>query len=149
MVQYCPLTIHSSRRPYAARHNSGVRQHMKLLGSLGLIALTAIVISGCNPTPKIDGSSEEAFERSHATLVASLSPEDRMRLTLAELVLLSPKGCLTTKPSLGQPFLNDTLGGQADLSSCRKELHGLTFKDIMALAYPQGEPATGSAPRAA
>lgn len=63
-----------------------------------------------------------------------------MRFTLAEAIVLSPKGCLTTKPVPDQPFLTNAFGGQADLSTCRKELHGLTFKDIMSLAYPHGEP---------
>ena len=74
--------------------------------------------------------------RSHAALVASLSPEDQMRLSLAELIVLSPKDCLTHKLAPGQPFIGNLLGGQANLDSCRKELNGLTFNDIMDQAYP-------------
>ena len=122
---------------------------MKPLGSFGFFALASLAITSCTSLPKIDGSSQAAFERSHAAVIASLSQEDRMRLTLAELIVLSPKSCLTTKPLAGQPFLNDAFGGQADLSSCRKELHGLTFKDIMSQAYPQGEPAGDGASGAA
>ena len=121
---------------------------MKAFGSPGLIALVPLIAS-CGSAPRIDGSSQAAFERSHAAVNASLSPEDRMRLTLAELIVLSPKGCLTTKPLPDQPFLSESLGGQANLSSCRKELHGLTFKDIMSRAYPQGEPADGGSTGAA
>lgn len=121
---------------------------VNLLGSLGIIALATMTVTSCGAAPRIDGSSQAAFEDSHAAVVASLSSEDRMRLSLAELIVLAPKGCLTTKPLPGQPFLDKTLGGQADLSSCRKELHGLTFKDIMALAYP-GEPIRGGKPGAA
>lgn len=106
-------------------------------GSFGFIALATMIVASCASAPRIDGSSEAAFERSHVAVVASLSSEDRMRLSLAELIVLSPKGCLATKPFPGQPFLDEALGGQADLSSCRTELHGLTFKDIMVLAYPQ------------
>ena len=113
---------------------------MNALGYLGFVVLGSLTIASCNSVPKIDGSSHDSFERSHAAVIASLSPEDRLRLTLAELIILPPKGCLTTKPLPGQSFLNDMFGGQADLSSCRKELHGLTFKDIMSQAYPTGEP---------
>jgi hypothetical protein len=122
---------------------------MKVLGYLGFVALLSLAITSCASASKIDGSSLAAFEHSHAALIASLSPEDRVRLTLAELIVLSPKNCLTTKPLPGQPFLNNYLGGQADLSSCRKELHGLTFKDIMSQAYPQGEPTGGDGSGAA
>ena len=122
---------------------------MNVFGSFGFIALVPLAIASCGSVPRIDGSSPAAFEHSHAAVVSSLSPEDRIRLSLAELIVLSPKGCLTTKGLPDQPFLSETLGGQADLSSCRKELHGLTFKDIMSRAYPQGEPAGGGTPGAA
>jgi hypothetical protein len=104
---------------------------MKILGFLGLLALFSLATSSCTSVPRIDGSSALAFQRSHAAVVASLSREDQMRLALAQLIILSGRDCLTTKPIAGQPFLSEALGGQADLSSCRKELHGLTFRDIM------------------
>jgi len=135
----------SIRTRFAARLNSGVRRHMKLLDTFWLIALATLAMTSCSSSPKIDGSSKVAFERSHAALVASLSPEDQLRLSLAELIVLSTTGCLTTKPMPNQPFLNEMLGGQADLSSCRQELHGLTFRSIMELAYPHGYQAGGSA----
>ena len=86
-----------------------------------------------------------SFERSHAALVASLAPGDQLRLQLAELVFLSPKGCLGTKALPEQPFLSSIAGGQVDISPCRAELHGLTFHDIMLRAYPEGEPDSGGA----
>ena len=122
---------------------------MNALGHFEFFALASLAVASCDSTPRIDGSSKAAFERSHAAVVAELSPEDQLRLSLAELIVLSPKGCLTTKPHVDQPFLSETLGGQADLSPCRKELHGLTFKDIMSLAYPQGKLTGGGAAGAA
>lgn len=97
-----------------------------------------MTISACSSTPKIDGSSDAAFEKSHAVLVESLSPENRLRLSLAEAIVLSPASCLKIMQSPDQTLLNEAFGGQADLKSCRKELNGLTFKDIMARAYPKG-----------
>jgi hypothetical protein len=117
---------------------------MKSLGTLAIVALASLAVASCSSVPEIDGSSPSAFERSHSALVVSLSPEDQMRLSLAELIVLSPKGCLTHKPLPGRPILDDTFGGQADLSPCRKELHGLTFNDIMHQAYPQKRPSDGN-----
>jgi hypothetical protein len=99
--------------------------------------LLLLSISACNSVPTIDGSSDAAFDRSHARLVESISPQDRMRLGLAEAIVLTPLGCATSKPVPGQPFLTKTLGGQTNITSCRKELNGLSFKDIMSRAYPK------------
>jgi hypothetical protein len=120
---------------------------MKTVATLTFVALSSLIISSCAFVPRIDGSSQAAFERTHAALIASLSPEDRLRLSVAEAVFLSHKDCISTKP-IPDPFLNKFFGGQADLSTCRKELNGLTFKDIMSRAYPQVEQ-SGGAPGAA
>lgn len=94
--------------------------------------------SGCSSIPRVDGRSDAAFDESHARLLASLEPGDRMRLLLAEAKVLAPHGCLTKEPIPGNRTLNDVLGGQVVLRSCRRQLHGLSFRDIMALAYPDG-----------
>ncbi|WP_167522052.1 hypothetical protein [Xanthomonas sontii] len=116
---------------------------MKRFASLWLIAMTAMASAFCSSTPRIDGMSPAAFEHSHAAVVEALSPEDRVRLSLAELIVLSRQRCLTLKSSASPALINKILGGQADLESCRKELNGLSFKDIMTLAYPDGEPTGG------
>jgi hypothetical protein len=111
---------------------------VKLLGTFtqcAIVLLLLLGISACKSVPTIDGSSDAAFNRSHARLVQSISPQDRMRLVLAEAIVLTPLGCVTSKPFPGQPFLAKTLDGQANIASCRKELNGLTFKDIMSRAY--------------
>lgn len=82
---------------------------MNLLGSFGFIALATLAVASCDSVPRIDGSSQGAFKRSHAAVFASLSPEDQTRFSLAELIVLSPKGCLTYKALPGQPFLTGTL----------------------------------------
>lgn len=113
---------------------------MKLLGKLTQCATVLLLVLGiyaCKSVPTIDGSSDAAFNRSHARLVQSISPQDRMRLVLAEAIVLTPLDCVTSKPFPGQPFLTKALGGQANITSCRKELNGLTFKDIMIRAYPK------------
>jgi hypothetical protein len=106
---------------------------MLVLGSL-------LFTSGCSSAPRIDGRSDVAFDESHSRLLASLEPGDRLRLLLAEAIVLTPRGCLTKEPIPGASSLNDVLGGQVVVRSCRRELHGLSFNDVMELAYPNGEP---------
>lgn len=117
---------------------------MKIPVHIVFVALASLAVAGCTSAPRVDGSSKASFERSYAAVLASLSPQDQLRLSLAQLIVLSPKGCLTTKPVPGKAFISESLGGQADLASCRKELHGLTFNDIMRLAYPDGELVAGA-----
>jgi hypothetical protein len=101
---------------------------------------SALAASACTSVPKIDGSSDVAFDSSHARLVESLTPEERLRLILAEGIVLAPLGCLTLEPIPDQQTLTDTLGGQSVLRSCRHELDGMTFESIMSRAYPAGVP---------
>ena len=109
-----------------------------------LLVVSLLCASGCSSVPRIDGRSDSAFDESHARLLASLEPGDRMRLLLAEAIILSPRDCLTKEPIPGNSELSDVLGGQIVLRSCRLELDGLSFKDIMELAYPGG--ASGNQP---
>lgn len=123
-----------------AAAQSGARWHEKLLGTPTQFSIAMLVVLGiaaCKSVPAIDGGSGAAFDRSHARLIESISPQDRMRLSLAELIVLAPLGCLSSRPIPGQPFLTKNLGGQANIRSCRKELDGLAFKDIIARAYPE------------
>jgi hypothetical protein len=130
----------SFKRTAAPPPNSSVRWHVKLLGTFTQCSTALLVVLGiaaCNSVPTIDGSSDAAFDRSHAHLVESISSQDRLRLSLAELIVLAPLGCLSTNPIPGRPFLTKNLGGQASIRCCRKELDGLTFKDIISRAYPE------------
>ena len=111
--------------------------------TIATASMLTFLFAACASVPKIDGSSEASFKRTHAALVASLSPADQLRLQLAELVLLSPKGCIGIKPVRGLPSLSEQGGGQAVLLPCRAELNGLSFLDIMRLACPGSEPAKG------
>ncbi len=102
---------------------------------LGLCVLSASACLAAAPT--IDGSSDEAFQASHVQLLKSLSPEDRLRLTLAEVIVLAPKPCAAQlEPIPESPELTKVLSGQLSLKACRRELNGMTFAAIMALAYP-------------
>lgn len=100
------------------------------------LILSALPALAGEPPAAIDGTTESTFRQSHARIVEQLSMEDRYQFALAELVMLSNYHCLQPKPSPSSDFVARVLGGQADLASCRRELHGLTFADVMARAYP-------------
>ena len=112
---------------------------MKLTRALAVIPSLLAVVSACaGPRALIDGTSAESFARSHAGLVASLSPTEHMQLLLAEVVLLESKDCLTEHPANPNSLVERQLGGPVDISPCRKELHGIGFQEIMKRAYPSG-----------
>ena len=105
---------------------------------LGLMLLVPPALAA-EPPSAIDGTTESSFRLSHARVVGQLSSDDRYRLALAELVMLSKYHCLQPKPSPNDDFVVRVLGGQVDLASCRRELHGMTFADVMTRAYPGEE----------
>ena len=100
------------------------------------VALLLAIGSVSADAPRIVGRSDEAFDQSYALLNQALAPEDRLRLRLAVMVQLGPLGCLTTEPIPGDPLMTLVLGGQAVIRTCRHELNGMTFEDIIAHAYP-------------
>jgi len=89
--------------------------------------------------PAFDGSSEEAFESSHKALQASLTPEQKLKLSLALLIVLRDNECAKARePFAGPASLTRLFGGQLSLKACRRELHGLSYDDVMLQAYPDG-----------
>ena len=118
--------------------------HMKFICT---VMTSLALLAGCSSVARIDGSSDASFEQSHAKLMKSLAPEDQLRLLLAEMLIMEPRGCMTSEPIPGQALLTSVLGGQAVIRTCRKELHGMSFEDIMSLAYPSGSPAAQAQPR--
>ena len=111
---------------------------MRLLSSIArLLGISLLMSCGCQSTqPRIDGSSETSFLESHDRLVSALTPENRLRLSLAEVIYLAPFPCAAEKDPIAEsPMLTQVLGGQISLKACRRELDGMTFRDIMSLAY--------------
>ncbi len=99
-----------------------------------LVSLPAVV----SADPIIDGSTVEAFTKSHVALMAALSPEDKLRFSLAEIVYISRFHCSEQRePIPNQPDLTRVTGGMTKLSACRAKLNGKSFRDIMALGGPK------------
>ena len=111
------------------------------------LALCFIAVGACQTVNRsIDGSSDVSFRATHDLLLESLSPEDQLRLTLAELIYLAPMSCAAQKEQLvDSVWIPKTLGGSPPLEACRRELDGKTFIDIMRLAYPPKNPGSGFA----
>jgi hypothetical protein len=116
----------------------GVRRRVTSphLQSLMTLALGSLLgLSACTAAPKIDGTSDVSFRSSHSRLVGALTPQERLKLSLAEAIMLAPLGCATLKPIHGKPELTRILDGESDFSTCRKELNGMTYNSIMKRAY--------------
>ena len=100
-----------------------------------LMCLSMLLVMSCASVPRIDGTSAQAFDRSYEALVDSLTPEERLQLTWAQLVFLVPTGCVGSKKS--ESFITAATGvPEADIRPCREQLHGMTYKDILDKAYP-------------
>jgi len=101
------------------------------------LAITAMILglAGCHTVPRVDGRSAQSFKTSYAALSSSLTAEDRLKLTLAELIMLAPTGCLKSmKPEDLVSFAPEL--SKFDLEPCRKQMHGMSYSDIMNRAYP-------------
>ena len=101
------------------------------------LAITALILwlAACQTVPRVDGRSAQSFTTSHTALVSSLNPEDQLKLTLAELIMLARTGCLEPmKPEDLVSFTPEL--SKFDLEPCRKQMHGMSYSDIMKRAYP-------------
>jgi len=86
-----------------------------------LVAWLTLEVSCTTIGTRIDGTSEQSFNKTHGELIESLSPENRMRLTFAEIIYLSKFDC--ARRNL-----------QTSLVDCRRELDGKGFADILRLS---------------
>ena len=102
-----------------------------MMASLSML----LAAGGCASAPRIDGTSAQAFDSSYAKLLDSLTPEERLKLALAQLVVLAPTGCLASSASESSITLATGVP-EADIRPCREQLHGMTYQDIVDKAYP-------------
>src|ERR1700688_901642 len=98
---------------------------------LGATFLSSVAL-GADVPLTIDGSSVEAFNRSHAALVASLPAPDRVRLRLLETSLVACQRPVT--PSGGPAGMPEL----PHVSSIRDKLSGLTYPQIAQLSSRAG-----------
>src|SRR5947209_8084782 len=93
---------------------------------LPVVVLLAATLSACaNSKVRIDGTSSESFAESHSKLMRSLSPSDRVRLSLAEAII---RAAATPKPVEQPPTVPPAM---VPLEAVRSELNGKSFDEIL------------------
>jgi len=109
-----------------------MKRKQKLL-QIALGVCVAISMLGCSSeVPRIDGSSESAFLASHERLLKSLSAQQQLQLTLAEVVVMSKLSCgQQREPIPNLPAVSKVLGGQTSMKACRNEFNGMSYQDII------------------
>lgn len=99
------------------------------------LVVAALGVVACSSDVRLDGSSEESFVSSYDRLLESLTPEEKLQLTLAQAVVLSSKPCAQHKaPIPDSAVLTEVLGGLTQLRSCREELDGMSYQDFLDLS---------------
>jgi len=93
--------------------------------------LAACASSSRAPVPRIDGTSEASFDHSYVQLVQPLSQDQRRRLALALLSALLQENCLSTDEVLALTFLPASADREAQLRSCRAQLNGKSYQDLV------------------
>ncbi len=90
-----------------------------------VVLLTAALAACTGSEPRIDGSSPDAFAKSHKHLMESLSLADQARLALAEMVI-----CTAAAPKPADQA--GTVPPQmVPLVAVRSQLDGRTFNEIL------------------
>src|SRR5258708_8601321 len=114
----------------------------------------ASLLVGCAATspgarssdPRIDGSSEASFDSSYSKVVRPLSAGDRRQFALALFSVLLADNCLSGNAIIELTFLPLSTDRPADLHTCRAQLNGKSYRDIIDAAK---EKERGSRPNAA
>ena len=103
--------------------------HMHVASAGGLVGVVMSLLCGCAANvARIDGSSDEAFQASHAKLMQTLTPLKQVRLGLAEEFI---------RAAATPPAKQATSGSSRELvplADVRSELNGMSFDDIVKLS---------------
>jgi hypothetical protein len=107
---------------------------MRLVSVVG-----TVLLAGCAATspgarlgdPRLDGSSDVSFDHSYAAVVRPLSAEDRRQFALALFGILLTEKCLSTNAIIELTFLPVSTDRPADLHTCRAQLNGMSYRDII------------------
>lgn len=106
----------------------------KLIISLTLACATISVFA--SEVPRIDSSSDGAFDKSFAKVVNSLHGYERRQFALGLFGVLLPRKCLSTEATLHLTFDPVAPGDGTLLRSCREQLQGKSYEDVI----KEGEP---------
>jgi len=82
----------------------------------------------------IDGSSEVSFSTSYSNLAQKLSPRQARRFALALFAVLLPENCLSSDDLVRLTFFPVSPDRKGELGSCRIQLSGMTYQNVMEAA---------------
>jgi hypothetical protein len=101
------------------------------------LVLAFVMLAACagNP-PRIDSSSDQAFDATFAKMVESLHGYDRRKLALGLFGELLPAQCLSADATIHLIFFPVAPGDAGLFRSCRSRLDGKTYEEIL----KEGEP---------
>ena len=103
------------------------------------LTLVLIVVCGCASSPKadnlrIDGTSDASFDKSYVSLVQTLSPQEQRSFALALFGVLLPEKCLSPEGVFVLTFLPASPEHAPQLRTCRAQLNGKSYQDIVVAA---------------
>lgn len=106
------------------------------LAALFTVVVGVLFLSSCkDPQLRIDGTSEEAFASTHQALLDSLAPRDKLRLAMAEAIVITRFPCSQVREPIKEPpAVSRALEGMTSLKACRGVLDGMSFNDIISRA---------------
>ncbi len=110
------------------RRNRGLKAAGPIILLACLISVASIVGCATTPPPRIDGSSEAAFNRSMGQLQRSLNASQREALILA-MVRIQFMDVHSALELIGRPEL-----ARFESTDLRNEIDGMTFQDILEYA---------------
>jgi hypothetical protein len=94
--------------------------------------LLGVIFSGCAvEPPRIDATSDAAFEKSFAKVARSLRGYEPRRFALGLFGVLLPRQCLSSEAVLHLTFSPVAPGDGLMLLSCREHLQGKSYVDII------------------
>jgi hypothetical protein len=106
--------------------------------STRLIVAAAVLCVGCTAQradpPRIDASSDAAFDVSFGRLVKSLRGYEPRALALGLFGVLLPKECLSPEALIYLMFSPVSPNDAPRIGSCREHLDAMSFRDIMEAA---------------
>jgi hypothetical protein len=102
------------------------------------LSLTLCVItSSCAvEAPRIDSTSDQAFDKSFAKVVRSLHGYEPRQFALGLFGVLLPRNCLSPEATIHLTFAPVADSDGPLMRSCREQLEGKSYRDII----KEGEP---------
>jgi hypothetical protein len=113
------------------RRSTIIMRLISVVSAALLVGCVATTPGARSDEPRLDGSSEASFDSSFAKVVRPLSAKDRRQLALALFGVLLAEKCLSSNAILELTFLPVSTDRPADLHTCRTQLKGMSYRDII------------------